>query len=966
MSKVSIYKPGAAVIFFFLLGFVFGQDNKKSALPDPELRSINFPLYLDDYSAAEIKSPIVEFNLPTPKSGPSIVNIGKESDVWVAMARAGKIGCFKNGQMTEYSLPAQSFPVGLIQDKTGFVWYSDIRRNVIGKLDPKTGELKDFQIPTKESWAFALGFDSKGNLWFTERVGNKIGRLDPQTGEVREYEVLTKASQPSGLTVTPDDQIFFTQNSGHKVGHFNPRTGEMKEYALPSPLKKNPFYGLAGIIADKTGNVWFSILDGKLGLIKKNKNGYEPIEEIALPRSNTRPAGITIDRWNEVWFTELDGNSISNYNHEFKVFRTYRIPTGEPDRRPLGPPETSARGEIPMDGLIAKTSRPFGIAADQNGDVWFSEQYAHKLGKLSPPKVELLYPTAEVSDFIIQPQIRLRLENNLKLKTSFFIDGKPVNAGRETQLDISNLTAGNHLLKVVVKDKAGNTFSDESAFHFNPGIASFQKLISDPVMTKSFDAVTLKKIRSLLDESQNRIANGAADESRDLLRQVILEIDALDIEKSNEKVKNLYRNLRYFDTFGQKHYRIEVDGKRKTFAPQNFKIEVGDSVSWHPAFPDTGKITLILETGGGDYRKAELTNETNFEHVFNSEGTFYFYDQQNPKFKGKISVGTRTTLIKEFTLPNPDRVPGVLAIDEKNNIWFTMGGGGFSRLANIPLNNRIGRFSPDGKFTEYETPTIESGPTSIHMSPDGNVWFTERGGNRIAVLDVETGKITEFELPTAFSAATGITVAPDGNVWYAAKLSSKVGVLNPVTREIKEYDTPSPKSQPSTITYDNKGNIWFDERANDRIVSLDPKTGKMREYQVPTIGSRVVGLVPDDEGFVWFLELGANKVGRLDVESGTVTEFSIPTKYSSPFKIARDTFGRIWFTQAFGNKIGVLLRDGRFEEFLIPTAETMPGGISIDRYGNVWFTQQAGNKLGVIPMGGIIPSDTGKQIPVSK
>jgi hypothetical protein len=89
------------------------------------------------------------------------------------------------------------------------------------------------------------------------------------------------------------------------------------------------------------------------------------------------------------------------------------------------------------------------------------------------------------------------------------------------------------------------------------------------------------------------------------------------------------------------------------------------------------------------------------------------------------------------------------------NLWFTEQGA-----------NRIGRITTSGNFTEYPLPPTSSQPTIIVVGPDGNLWFTEQSGNQIGRI-TPTGAIAEFPVPTASSNLIGITAGPDGDLWFA-------------------------------------------------------------------------------------------------------------------------------------------------------------------------------------------------------
>jgi streptogramin lyase len=62
----------------------------------------------------------------------------------------------------------------------------------------------------------------------------------------------------------------------------------------------------------------------------------------------------------------------------------------------------------------------------------------------------------------------------------------------------------------------------------------------------------------------------------------------------------------------------------------------------------------------------------------------------------------------------------------------------------------------------------------ITAGPDGNLWFTEYGGNKIGRITT-AGSITEFAIPTANSGPTGITAGHDGNLWFTESNGNKIG-----------------------------------------------------------------------------------------------------------------------------------------------------------------------------------------------
>lgn len=889
---------------------------------------------------------ITEIELPSPKAGPSILAVGPDDSVWVALARAGRIGrVHPDGSAREYELPQGSFPVGLVVAPDGVVWYSDIRRNRIVRLDPASEVRSEFEVPTPDSWPFQLVRTPAGILYFTERVGNKIGRLDPATGAVKEIPVPTPSAQPAGLTLTPDGRIYFTENSGNRIGRLDPATDVIEELAVPSPATPGPFYGPAGITSDAQGNVWFAELDGRIGLIRRSSP--TKIEEFPLPDSKVRPGGVAVDRWGFVWYTGLDGNCIGRFDPSSAHFREFSIPSGAADPRPLSPPEATARGETPRAGQQARSTRPFGIAVDAAGHVWFSEQYGHRLGRLEPPPLEIAAPVGTIGGETVAVRARTRaLLPNARLRHE--LDGVELDA---PQLVPWTLVPGPHRLRVVAQAEGRDVGQAEASFHVDATLAGIERLAAQVVARGVLHGDAAASLQRQVAAARRAAEQVRADEVRSALGAALRELPP-----GEPALALLAAHLRHYEMFADRAYTLAL--RPDCAAGGESVVEVGDVITFRNEAPSGSLSVVALD---GEFRSPPLGPGEPWSHRFRREGKF-------DHGCGSVRVLPRAATVVEFPLPGPERVPTVLAIAADGTVWSTAGGGGYANLAKVPLNNRIVRLGRDGSLQEYQTPTAESAPTSIKQARDGSLWFTERVGNNIGRLDPATGQITEYAVPTPQAGLTGIAIDSEDNVWFTEKKASKIGHFRPRTGQFREFPTPHPNAEPSTVVVDHAGHVWFDERGADTLVRLDPRTESFQEFPIPTRGSRVIGLVPDPRGAMWFLELAGHKVGRLDVASGQVREIAIPTPLATPFKACLDRSGRLWFTEAFGNKIGVLQGE-TFYEFAL-SGESMPGGIAVDDEDNVWFTEQVGNAIGLIPRAAAllasVPLDEAAPIPATE
>jgi len=65
---------------------------------------------------------------------------------------------------------------------------------------------------------------------------------------------------------------------------------------------------------------------------------------------------------------------------------------------------------------------------------------------------------------------------------------------------------------------------------------------------------------------------------------------------------------------------------------------------------------------------------------------------------------------------------------------------------------------------EYEVPTPNSRPHDPAVAPDGSLWYTGQGANKLGRLDPKTGEFKEYALKTPNSGPHGLVADKDGNI----------------------------------------------------------------------------------------------------------------------------------------------------------------------------------------------------------
>jgi virginiamycin B lyase len=291
--------------------------------------------------------------------------------------------------------------------------------------------------------------------------------------------------------------------------------------------------------------------------------------------------------------------------------------------------------------------------------------------------------------------------------------------------------------------------------------------------------------------------------------------------------------------------------------------------------------------------------------------------------------------IEEFApLPTADSQPQDLVLGPDGNIWFTERG-----------NNKIGRINPSNPTQLDEYPTVGTAPDIITVGPDGALWFTELSSNSI-------GRIAPGVAPSAVSigglglqSPRGIAVGPDGNLWVTdAGAPTEVVIVSPAGTKVDDVALPT-NFDPRNIAKGPDGNMWvagFNTNNFARIVAagtptLDPADG----YPAPS-GVTPMDIIAGNDGNLWYTAQGTT-VGRITT-AGVATNFT--SKGVDPFGITLGPDGAVWYAEFQAGAVGRVDAAGNTTNVTGMTAPAGPRYVTAGPGNTVWFTEETGNRLG--------------------
>jgi virginiamycin B lyase len=173
-----------------------------------------------------------------------------------------------------------------------------------------------------------------------------------QPVQISEWTVPWEKSRPRDPYVAPDGRVWFVGQAGNYVAVLEPHSGEFKRFEI------DPGTHPHNLIVDRKGVVWYS--GNRNGMIGKLDPATGSITRYPMPAPDLRdPHTMVFDRTEEnIWFTAQQSNYVGRLN--------------------------TRTGKIDVVKLATPNARPYGIAVDTKGRVWFNQFGVPKIATIDP------------------------------------------------------------------------------------------------------------------------------------------------------------------------------------------------------------------------------------------------------------------------------------------------------------------------------------------------------------------------------------------------------------------------------------------------------------------------------------------------------------------------------------------------------------------------------------------------------
>lgn len=271
--------------------------------------------------------------------------------------------------ITEYDLPrADSEPHDAVSDAEGMMWYCDFAEGILGRLNPHTGEVREWSNPfVKEGFPGGyqdLELDPAGNPWLGRHEINGFAKFDKKTEKFLNWSLPLDAVSPQTrttfLAVTPQGKVWIKDDQDHMAFLFDPVSQQFKGYDQfpPGVISKNVLlrpnfpgdvslnepsrHNIYGINADSAGNEYAADILG--GNILKIDAASGKATMYPTPTPHSGPRRMHVDARDRLWIGEFYANKLAVFDTKKGEFQEWSHP-------------------IPWYG-------PYDVAPDKEGYVW--------------------------------------------------------------------------------------------------------------------------------------------------------------------------------------------------------------------------------------------------------------------------------------------------------------------------------------------------------------------------------------------------------------------------------------------------------------------------------------------------------------------------------------------------------------------------------------------------------------------
>ena len=266
-------------------------------------------------------------------------------------------------------------------------------------------------------------FDQDGNVWLTDRgYPHRLVKLDPRTGQQKDFVLPDPKNGIHEVLVDRSGMLWLPEHSGTQPSNtkrllgFNPKTEKFEQMIPldPDNVVRNTIKWTQSLALDSKDNIYVGWIMG--GALSKYDRATRKVTVFPLPTNNAIVYGVVADRTDNIWMADWGTGNVVKFDTHNNQWTTFTPPTYPGHVRRLNVDAQNniwfgiySGGKRP--GKLVKLdqsnnkmteytiprqfSQPYDVAQDAEGNIWAPDSggSAAALWKFNPrDSTFTLYP----------------------------------------------------------------------------------------------------------------------------------------------------------------------------------------------------------------------------------------------------------------------------------------------------------------------------------------------------------------------------------------------------------------------------------------------------------------------------------------------------------------------------------------------------------------------------------------------
>jgi len=286
---------------------------------------------------------------------------------------------------TEYDLPRETIePHDVIVDANGVPWYSSFGEQFLGKVDPKTGEVKEFPIPEHKpgfpTGLLGLRSDKDGSLWLGNMYQATIVKFDPKAEKFQFWPLppeqnidAAQVNMVSPQSAHVDGKVWSQNNGFAGVHRLDLASGKIETWEPFKNAPKGEAHNIYDVVPDSQNNVYFTDFRHQhIGRIDA-KTGEITLYE--APTKRSAPRRGMMDAKDRLWFGMYRGDRIAMFDTKAEKFTEWQLAT--------------------------RWASPYDVTIDKNDEAWTGSMLSDQVTRLDTK-------TGKMVDYLLPRSTNIR------------------------------------------------------------------------------------------------------------------------------------------------------------------------------------------------------------------------------------------------------------------------------------------------------------------------------------------------------------------------------------------------------------------------------------------------------------------------------------------------------------------------------------------------------------------------------